>query len=590
MKRNTYYIDEKVEREKVDVKLLRRFLKYIAPRKKTFKVTVILLLWGTLAALVPPLLIKVIVDTVLPDRNQALLVSALIGFVAVSALRAVLPYFYERLMWKMGDGIVADIRTEIFEKLQKLPFEYFDNRPAGKISVRVTDYIDELGDFFTSQLMMFIIDVLNIVVVTAFMLVLSPVLALVVYAMVVPLTVCVFSLKSVIRKFFRTAKAKDSNRSAYIVESINGEKVIKSFNRGEYNAGVYHGLQRASLNQWRKIAVVNELNSPIVELFWNAGTLLIYGVSVWAIATGKWNIRTGTVVAFLNYMSLCATPFMQLSSVLQNLSQVSANLERVFETIDEPNPISEKENAKELDELRGEVEFDDVTFAYEEGVNVLEHFDLHVMPGETVALVGPTGAGKTTVINLITRFYDPAKGSVKIDGTDVKDVTLHSLRNRVGVLMQDPFIFKGTLIDNIRYGKPEATDEECIEAAKRIYADRVAARYPEGFYAETEEGGEGLSAGEKQLISFARMVLKDPAVVILDEATSSVDSETEELIQGALDVLLKDKTAFIVAHRLSTIRKADRILYIADKGIAESGNHEQLMAKKGRYYRLNMGA
>ena len=236
------------------------------------------------------------------------------------------------------------------------------------------------------------------------------------------------------------------------------------------------------------------------------------------------------------------------------------------------------------------MEFENVTFSYEEGVNILENFSLHVSPGETIALVGPTGAGKTTVINLITRFYDPVGGAVKIDGKDVREVSLHSLRSQIGVLMQDPFIFKGTIIENIRYGRPDATDEECIEAAKRIYADRVAARYPDGFYAKTEEGGEGLSAGEKQMISFARMVLKNPAVVILDEATSSVDSETEELIQGALDILLKEKTSFVVAHRLSTIRKADRILYIANKGIAESGNHQELMAQKGLYYKLNAGA
>ena len=589
MKRNTYYIDEKVEKEKVDVKLLKRFLKYIAPKKQAFKITVILLALSALTALVPPLFIKAIVDKVIPDRNYSLLVSVLAGFVFVSALRAILPYFYERIMWKMGDGIVADIRTEIFEKLQKLPFEYFDNRPAGKISVRVTDYIDELGDFFASQLMLFIIDILNIVVVTVFMLFLSPLLALVVYAMVIPLAVCVFLLKGVIRKLFRTQKAKDSNRTAYIVESINGEKVIKSFSRAAYNEGVYHQLQTASRRQWEKIVMANELNSPIVDLFWNLGTLLIYAVSIWAVAAGKWSMQTGTVIAFLNYMSLCASPFMQLSSILQNLSQVSANLERVFETIDEQNPITEKNDAKELANVRGEVDFEKVTFGYEAGINVLENFDLHVAAGETIALVGPTGAGKTTVINLITRFYDPAAGCVKIDGINVRDVTLGSLRSRVGVLMQDPFIFKGTIIDNIRYGRPGATDEECIAAAERIYADRVAKRYPDGFYAKTEEGGEGLSAGEKQLISFARMVLKGPSVVILDEATSSVDSETEELIREALEILLKDKTAFIVAHRLSTIRKADRILYIADKGIAESGNHEQLLAKKGLYYRLNAG-
>ena len=228
-----------------------------------------------------------------------------------------------------------------------------------------------------------------------------------------------------------------------------------------------------------------------------------------------------------------------------------------------------------------------LAFAYEDDINVLENFNLHVKPGETIALVGPTGAGKTTVINTITRFYDVNKGSVKIDGIDVRDVTLDSLRKEVGVLMQDPFIFKGTVIDNIRYGRPDATDEECIEAAKTIFADRCINKMKDGFYQELEERGAGLSAGEKQLISFARIILKNPSVIILDEATSSIDTETENLIKEAMDVILKDKTAFIVAHRLSTIRNADRILYIANKGIAEEGTHEELMKLKGLYYSLN---
>ncbi|MBQ9764680.1 MAG: ATP-binding cassette domain-containing protein, partial [Lachnospiraceae bacterium] len=254
--------------------------------------------------------------------------------------------------------------------------------------------------------------------------------------------------------------------------------------------------------------------------------------------------------------------------------------------IDYPLEIKDKEDAVELKDVKGVVDFNNVTFAYEEGINILENFNLHVKQGETVALVGPTGAGKTTVINMLTRFYDVQQGSVTIDGVDVRDASLYSLRKEVGVLMQDPFIFKGTVIDNIRYGKWDATDEECIAAAKTIFADKFIQKLNGGYYHMLEERGSGLSAGEKQLISFARIVLKNPSVIILDEATSAIDTETEMLIKEALDVIIKDKTSFIVAHRLSTIRNSDRILYISNKGIAEQGTHEELMALKGLYYDL----
>ena len=277
---------------------------------------------------------------------------------------------------------------------------------------------------------------------------------------------------------------------------------------------------------------------------------------------------------------------MQISTIIQELAQVSSNLEQVFDTIDYPLDIKDKENAITLKDIKGNVDFNDVTFAYEEDINILEHFNLHVREGETIALVGPTGAGKTTVINMLTRFYDVKEGSVTIDGIDVRDASLHSLRKEVGVLMQDPFIFKGTVLDNIRYGKWDATDEECMAAAKMIFADKFIQKLNGGYNHVLEERGSGLSAGEKQLISFARIVLKNPSVIVLDEATSAIDTETEMLIKEALDILIKDKTAFIVAHRLSTIRNADRILYISNKGIAEEGTHEELMAKKGLYYEL----
>ncbi len=585
--RNTYYQDEVVEKQKIDLKNLKRLLQYAIPYKRLFIVVLLLMLVAVAASLVTPLLLQYIVNTVIPefDNDYKQFAVAIGCFVIAGAAEIFITFYQQRSMGRMGHGIIADIRHDIFYKLQVLPFDYFDNRPAGKIVVRVTDYIAELADFFTNYLMTFILNVVKIVVVTVIMLVLSPLLTLAVYCAVVPLAVSVFFIRRAIRKLFRTHRAKVSNRSAFLVESIMGEKIIQNYNRSTYNEQIYHDLQQDSAKYWMRIVRRNELNTPVVELFWNIGTVLLYAFAFLLKQNGVEGI-TGTAVAFLSYMTLFSAPLTQLSVIVQNLAQVSANLERVFETIDTPPSIADGEDSVALGDVRGEVDFDDVTFGYEEGINVLEHFDLHVHPGETIALVGPTGAGKTTVINLMTRFYDVKSGAVKIDGIDVRKIKLHSLRQKVGVLMQDPFLFKGTVLENIRYGRPNATDEECIAAAKAIYADECIERLQDGYDTQLAEQGEGLSAGEKQLISFARIILKNPSVIILDEATSSVASDTEKRIQDALEVILRGRTSFIVAHRLSTIRNADRILFIANKGIAEEGNHEQLIKRRGLYYNL----
>ena len=588
MKRNTYYTDEVVTTEKVDVKYFKRLLARIVPYKKLFLLAFILLACSSLIALLPPFLIRAIVNDVIPmeeGRTRAL-VLYVVALAALGVLTAVLPYFHQRIMGTLGHTIIAEVRREIFLKLQELPFEYYDNRPAGKISIRVTEYVNELADFFTDYLLSLIVNVLKIVAATVFMLCISPILTGVIYAAAIPLTVCVYFIKRAVRRLFRKHRAKNSNRNAFIVESIMGEKVIKSNNRSGYNRAVYKDLQEDSARTWMQIVRRNELNAPVSELCWNAGILGIYAVAL-ALIGGGATAMAGTVIAFTLYTSICSEPLLQFTAILQQLSQVSANLERIYETVDTPVTIHDAPDAVPLENVRGRVDFNDVTFGYEPGMTVLEHFDLHVRPGEKIALVGPTGAGKTTVISLLTRFYDVGEGSVEVDGHDVRSLTLHSLRKEIGVLMQEPFIFKGSIIENIRYGTPEATDEQCIAAAEAIYCDRVAARFPEGYHACLGERGEGLSSGEKQLISFARIVLKNPRIVILDEATSAIDSETELLIQAALDRILEGKTSFIVAHRLSTIRKADRILFIADNGIAEQGSHEELMALKGRYYALN---
>ena len=584
-KRNTYFEDETIEK-KIDLKQLARTVQYILPYRKILILVTCMMLVAAVVSLYPPRLLKQIVDEVVVDQDYRQLALLAFGMVLLAAVEILSTFIQSRSMGKMGLLIISNIRTDIFERLQRLPFDYFDNRPDGKIVVRVTEYINALADFFSNYVMMFAIYIVKIVVVTVFMLSLSPMLTLIVFAAVVPMMSIMFVLRAKLRKMYTLHRFKNSNRTAFLVESIMGEQIVKNYNRIEINKKTYQEVHQESVDMWWRITKRARLNQPVVMGFWHFGTLCIYGVALALILGGNDLITAGVVITFTTYMSSFQDPLSQISTIIQELAQVCSNLEQVFETIDYPLGIQDKENAVTLKDVKGRVDFNDVTFAYEEGVNVLEHFNLHVRPGETIALVGPTGAGKTTIINMLTRFYDVQEGSVTIDGVDVRDATLDSLRREVGVLMQDPFIFKGTVMDNIRYGKKDATDEECIAAAKTIFADKFIRRLGDGYEHMLEERGAGLSAGEKQLISFARIILKNPSVIILDEATSAIDTETELLIKQALDVLIRDKTAFIVAHRLSTIRNSDRILYISNKGIAEEGTHEELMAKKGLYYEL----
>ena len=586
-RRNTYFEDEVVHK-KIDIKQFGRILKYIMPYKHIFIIVSVLMLVSACTALLPPMLLRYIINDVVIEKDMAKLFYVVCGLIFLAAADIGLTYAQQRMMGQMGHSVIADMRRDIFYKLQELPFEYFDNRPDGKIVVRVTDYINDLANFFTNYVVMFLVYLVKIVIVTIFMLSLSPELTLIVACTTIPMMTLVLLLRYKIRRRFAWHRAKLSNRSAFLIETIMGEKIVKNYNRVKKNKEIYEDLHNQSVNVWWGIVKLNNLNTPIVEIFWNIGTLCLYGVALYLILNGSSHVDAGTVVAFISYMGLFSGPLTQIAIIIQQLAQVSSNLEQVFDTIDYEVDIKDEEGDVSLKNVRGQVDFDNVTFSYEDDINILENVNLHVKPGETIALVGPTGAGKTTIINLITRFYDVTGGSVKIDGNDVRKVTLESLREEVGVLMQDPFIFKGSVMENIRYGRLDATDGECINAAKYIYVDEFIERLPNGYDEELEERGEGLSAGEKQLISFARIILKNPSVIILDEATSSIDTETENMIQKALDVILSEKTAFIVAHRLSTIRNADRILYIADKGIAEEGNHEELMEKKGLYYRLNV--
>ncbi|MBO7649384.1 MAG: ABC transporter ATP-binding protein [Lachnospiraceae bacterium] len=585
-KKNTYFQDE-VIRKKFDIRQFGRVLRYMKPYRGSFILVGVLMLVSAGLAMITPLLLREIIDNVVVTEEYRTLAFVIASMAAIAILEIAVNFFHQRIMGIVGHRIICDVRKDVFYKLQELPFDYFDSKPNGKIVVRVTEYVDGLANFFSNYVLNLLSYAVKLIIVTFFMLGLSPQLTGMVFAVIIPMMVCIFTLRYVIRKEFAKLRAKNSNRSAFLVETIMGEKIVKSYNRTDSSEKIYSEIHDGCVKQWLRIFRRNELNTPIVETFWNLGTVCLYGMALSLILKGSTYVNAGLVVAFTSYMSQFSGPLTMIAILIQQLAQVSSNLEQVFDTIDYPVEIHDEKDCVKLSSVAGKVDFDDVTFAYDEGVNILEHFDLHVKPGETIALVGPTGAGKTTVINMLTRFYDVAEGSVRIDGHDVREVTLDSLRKEVGVLMQEPFIFKGTIMENIRYGRPDATDEECIKAAESIYANTFIERFTDGYNHKLEERGAGLSAGEKQLLSFARIILKNPSVVILDEATSSIDTETEALIQKALKKLLAGKTSFMVAHRLSTIRSADRILYISNKGIAEQGSHEELMAMKGLYYALN---
>lgn len=585
-KRNTYFQDEEIQR-RIDIHQFGRVVQYISPHKKTFALVFLLMIISSGVSMIVPLLLKTIINDVVSTKEYRTLVLILCAMAALSAIEIIVTFIHQRMIGTLGHEVIAKIRQDAFYKLQQLSFDFFDSKPDGKIVVRITDYINDLANFFTNYVLLLLTYLLKIIIVTFFMLGLSPQLTGVVFAIVIPMMTLVFLLRFSIRKLFAGHRAKLSNRTAFMIETIMGEKIVKSYNRTQGAEEIYEEVHNASVNQWLRIVYRNEFNTPIVEIFWNIGSLCLYGLSLYLILHGGSALNAGIVFAFTSYMTQFSGPLTQIAIIIQQLAQVSSNLEQVFDTIDSPIDIKDKENPVELKNVKGKIDFNHVTFCYDEGIPILENFDLHVSPGETIALVGPTGAGKTTVINMLTRFYDVAEGSVTIDGIDVRDASLHSLRKEVGVLMQDPFIFRGTVMENIRYGRLDASDEECIAAAKTIFADEFISKLPRGYEHVLEERGAGLSAGQKQLISFARIVLKNPSVIILDEATSSIDTETENLIKQALDILLENKTAFMVAHRLSTIRNADRILYIANKGIAESGTHKELMALKGLYYQLN---
>lgn len=592
MARNRYFEDEKLD-ERFNGKMLRHAFAYAARYKTTLIWLIAVMLLMAFLSMMPTFFNKWIIDYVLTKEGVWGLdwLTVAIAIVAAWGLIGLSDVIYTGMrtisMRTVGQKIVYDMRTDLFRHLQRMSFDYYDSRPAGKILVRVTSYLDELANVFSSAVIIYVVEITKVILIFVCLYLLQWKLALLVTATVIPMAVIVFALRRMLARRHRAVRNKNSNRTAYLAEHIGGHFVSQTFNRGVRNGDINRELNAEFRRAWLHVVRPGLVMWPVFDFFFYLGLIGMYGAAMWLVLSGSdTGITVGTLISFGTFIGMFSGPFNNISNVTQQIAAAASNIERVFETMDTPPGIYDAADAIDLPPVVGRVTFEDVTFGYEKGQTVLEHFDLDVPVGKTIALVGPTGAGKTTVVNLISRFYDVRSGRVLVDGYDVTKVKLHSLRSQVGVMMQDTFVFAGTIMENIRYARPDATDEECIAAARAAHADEFIERLPQGYATPTSENGKGLSAGERQLLSFARVLLTDPRILILDEATSSIDTETENKIKQALTTVLTGRTSFVIAHRLSTIRRADCILYIADKGIAEAGTHDELMARHGLYRAL----
>lgn len=582
MARNRFDTDEKAD-ESFNPRVVRRLFKWIKPYSAKMVLACIIMLSASVVSLASPYLIRMAIDTAIPNNDMRMLL-ILSGLMLLGTLivRGLLTAKF-KIMTRVAQNIIVAIRKDVFTKLQALPFTYFDSRPHGKILIRVVNYVNSLADLLANGIIQLISDLFNIIIIVGFMLAIDTRLTLVCMAVLPVLLITLFLLKKKQHEHWQQVSYKQANLNAYLSESLNGMKVTQSFAREKKNQSIFNDLCDKWKETWIKAVSINNIIWPVIDNLSTIGVSLVYlaGIS-WLGET----VSIGTLVAFAGYIWRFWNPIQNLGNFYNSMVTTGAHMERIFELLDEKEDITDIEGAEPLPPIRGHVTFDHVDFSYEQGNPILKDVDFAIEPGMSLAIVGPTGAGKTTIVNLLSRFYNPDDGAILIDGIDLKSVQIKSVRKQVGVMLQDTFLFSGTIIENIRYGKLDASDEDCINAAKAVQADAFISKFPNGYNTVLTENGGGLSAGQKQLISFARVLLSDPRILILDEATSSVDTETEKALQEGLQRLLKGRTSFIIAHRLSTIRNADLIFYVNHGVIEERGNHQELIEKHGEYYNM----
>lgn len=587
MARNKYDVDEIIE-EQFDVHQLLRLGKYVAPHKKKMFLAAVLMLSSSALTMLIPIFFMRVIDQCIPERDmngiiRYSILSLLLILYSVVTLKAKI-----QITNQVGQSVIHQLRTDLFAHLQELPFSYYDNRPHGKIQVRVVNYVNNLSDLLSNGLINTITDLCSLIFIIGFMVSINWKLTLMCMCGLPVLALFAALIKRRQHLAWQIQSNKQSNLNAYIAESINGVRVTQSFVREEKNREIFNSLSDSYRTSWMKAVRFNFMMGPTVDMISVVTTAFLYVVIVQWVSHDVSGASVGVLVAFTSYISRFWSPITTLANFYNSLLTAISYLERIFETIDEPVAVKDAPDAVEMPPITGKVTFDHVDFSYEDGVKILDNVSFTAQPGESFAIVGPTGAGKTTIVNLLSRFYNVDSGTVRVDDMDISKVTLHSLRTQMGVMMQDSFIFSGTIMDNIRYGNKTATDEEVIRAAKTVCAHEFIMQMEDGYQTQVNERGSRLSAGQRQLISFARALLADPKILILDEATSSIDTETEIALQKGLNELLKGRTSFIIAHRLSTIKNCDTILYV-DKGkIQERGNHHELLRQKGAYYDLYM--
>lgn len=542
--------------------------------------------------LINPLLIETAIDDHVAENDMNGLM--LIGLIAViiNVLYFILIKVRMYTMSVISNKILLDIRQELYEHIQKLSFKFFDSRPTGKILARIIGDVNSLKEVLTNAVTTLIPDFITVVGVVIIMAVKDWKLTIAALCSLPFMVAGVFFIQSTGHKRWQIHRKKTSNLNAYVHEEIAGMSVVQSFSAEDETYDVLCDLTDQNRDSFINACARSDMFGPTVDFCWGIGTMMLYLVGVKFIGAPK--VSVGLLMAFGTYINMFWNPIMNLSNFYNQVVTNLSAAERIFDIMDTKPDIASENDAVELPPIKGEVKFEDVSFIYDKGTpaetRVLENVSFTIKPGETIALVGPTGAGKTTIVNLISRFYDIDSGKIFIDGYDLTEVSLESLRRQMGIMTQDNFIFHGTVRDNIMYGKLDATEEEMIAAAKAVNAHDFIMKLENGYDTVLKEKGAGLSIGQRQLIAFARTMISDPKILILDEATSSIDTHTEILVQKGIEALLKGRTSFVIAHRLSTIQNADRIFVINGGGIMEQGTPRELLEKKGAYYDLYMAA